>query len=420
MTLAMTALSLGAQTLAECQQAAERNYPLVRQTDLIRQTTGLTLENIQRGWLPQISATAQATLQSDVTAFPDALQSVYQQLGIDMKGLRKDQYRLGIDAAQTLYDGGSIRLQKEVARRQGDVSVAENEVSLYTVRKRVNEMYFGLLLLDEQIAQNKILQEVLNANEQKLAAMFKHGTAAQSDYLAVKAERMGAAQQLTNLKAQRQTLLNVLSAFCGIEVSQPSKPEAEAPLSSSHEGKSQRPELRLIDARLNLANAQEKTLDAAIRPRLSLFAQAFYGYPGFNLFEDMMKRRWTLNGMVGARLTWNIGALYTRRNDKAKLQLQRLAAENSRDVFLFNNRLEQMQHSENIERFRKLLADDAEIINLRTAVRKATESKLAHGIIDANDLVKEINSENSARVQQSVHEIQMLKEMYDLKYATNQ
>lgn len=420
MTLAMTALSLGAQTLAECQQAAERNYPLVRQTDLIRQTTGLTLENIQRGWLPQISATAQATLQSDVTAFPDALQSVYQQLGIDMKGLRKDQYRLGIDAAQTLYDGGNIRLQKEVAKRQGDVSVAENEVSLYTVRKRVNEMYFGLLLLDEQIAQNKILQEVLNANEQKLAAMFKHGTAAQSDYLAVKAERMGAAQQLTNLKAQRQTLLNVLSAFCGIEVSQPTKPEAEAPLSSSPEGKSQRPELRLIDARLNLANAQEKTLDAAIRPRLSLFAQAFYGYPGFNLFEDMMKRRWTLNGMVGARITWNIGALYTRKNDKAKLQLQRLAAENSRDVFLFNNRLEQMQHSENIERFRKLLADDAEIINLRTSVRKATESKLAHGIIDANDLVKEINSENSARVQQSVHEIQMLKEMYDLKYATNQ
>ncbi len=420
MTLAMTALSLGAQTLAECQQAAERNYPLVRQTDLIRQTTGLTLENIQRGWLPQISATAQATLQSDVTAFPDALQSVYQQLGIDMKGLRKDQYRLGIDAAQTLYDGGSIRLQKEVARRQGDVSVAENEVSLYTVRKRVNEMYFGLLLLDEQIAQNKILQEVLNANEQKLASMFKHGTAAQSDYLAVKAERMGAAQQLTNLKAQRQTLLNVLGAFCGIEVSQPTKPEAEASLSSPHEGKSQRPELRLIDARLNLANAQEKTLDAAIRPRLSLFAQAFYGYPGFNLFEDMMNRRWSLNGMVGARLTWNIGALYTRKNDKAKLQLQRLAAENSRDVFLFNNRLEQMQHNENIERFRKLLADDAEIINLRTSVRKATESKLAHGIIDANDLVKEINSENSARVEQSVHEIQMLKEMYDLKYATNQ
>ena len=181
----------------------------------------------------------------------------------------------------------------------------------------------------------------------------------------------------------------------------------------------QRPELKAIDAQLKLAGAQEKGLDAALMPKLGVFAQGFYGYPGYNMFEDMMSRKFSWNGMIGARLTWNIGALYTRKNDKAKLDAQRSMYNVQRDVFLFNNNLEQIQENENIERYRKLMADDEEIISLRSSIRKAAESKLSHGIIDVNDLVKEINNENAARVQQSVHEIEMLKEIYNLKYTTN-
>jgi hypothetical protein len=133
----------------------------------------------------------------------------------------------------------------------------------------------------------------------------------------------------------------------------------------------------------------------------------------------MMNRQWSRNGMIGARLTWNIGAFYTRKNDKEKIQMQRKTAETNRSVFLFNNNLEQIQQNEDIERYRKLMADDEEIINLRSSIRKAAESRLSHGIIDVNDLVKEITNENAAKVQQCVHEIEMLKEIYDLKYTTN-
>ena len=154
-------------------------------------------------------------------------------------------------------------------------------------------------------------------------------------------------------------------------------------------------------------------------PRLSVFAQGYYGYPGYNMFEDMMRHDWSLNGIIGARLTWNIGALYTRKNDRAKIQLQREKAMSNRDVFLFNNNMEQIQQNEDIERYKQLMSDDEERISLRSRVRRAAESKLAHGIIDVNDLVKEINAENSARVQQSIHEIEMLKEIYDLKFTTN-
>ena len=418
MILPMMALG---QTLEECQQAAEKNYPQIRQYGLIEKTTDLTVANIQKGWLPQVSASAQATLQSDVTAFPDQIQKTYQTMGIDMQGLKKDQYRVGIDVQQTVFDGGTIKSQKEIVRQQGKVQAAQNEVNLYNIRKRVNEMYFGLLLIDEQILLNKDLQELLAANENKLASMVKGGTAAESDYQNVKAERLNVAQQATILQSQRQALVRMLSAFCGIEVKTPSKPpQGEASvLPPGGVWGGSRPELKAIDAQLKLADAQEKALDAALMPKLGVFAQGFYGYPGYNMFEDMMNRRFSLNGMIGARLTWNIGALYTRKNDKAKIQLQRQSAEVNRDVFLFNNNLEQIQQNENIERYKKLMADDQEIIALRSSIRKAAESKLSHGIIDVNDLVKEFNNENAAKVHSRVHEIEMLKEIYDLKYTTN-
>ena len=418
--LAICSLGLTqAQTLEECQQAAERNYPLIRQYGLIEKSAALTVSNIQKGWLPQITASAQATLQSDVTAFPDQLQTLYQQMGIDMKGLRKDQYRVGIDVQQTVFDGGAISSQKAIAREQANVQAAQTEVTLYNVRKRVNEMYFALLLIDNQILLNNDLQQLLAQNEKKLASMTKSGTAAESDYNNVKAERLNAIQQHASLEAQRSTLVRMLSAFCGLEVTKPVMPAAQAATAMQQQSSVLRPELKAIDAQLRLTHAQEKAVNATLLPKLGVFAQGFYGYPGYNLFEDMMNRRWTLNGMVGARLTWNIGAFYTHKNEKAKLRVQREMAESNRDVFLFNNHLEQIQQSENISRYKKLMDDDSEIITLRASVRKAAESKLQHGIIDVNDLVKEINQENAARVQQSVHKIEMLKEMYDLKYTTN-
>ena len=415
LALTMLPMLVQGQTLEECQQAAEKNYPLIRQYGLIEKTTQLTVANIQKGWLPQVSASAQATYQSDVTGWPDEMKTMMSGMGIDMKGLKKDQYRVGIDVQQTIYDGGVIGSQKRIAREQGKVQAAQNEVNIYHVRRRVNEMYFGLLLIDEQIKLNRDLQTLLAGNESKLESMTKQGTAAESDLQNVKAERLNAVQKATELASQKQMLLRMLSTFCGMEVKAVQKPQVEID-GNGMTTENRRPELKMLDAQIGLLNAQEKALNAVLMPKVGVFAQGFYGYPGLNMFEDMMRHKWSLNGIIGARVTWNIGALYTRKNDKAKLQLQRDITENSREVFLFNNQLEQIQQCENVERYQKLMTDDDEIIALRQAVRRAAESKLAHGIIDVNDLVREINQENAACVQQSVHEIEMLKEIYDNKY----
>ena len=405
-----------AQTLEECQQAAEKNYPLIKQYGLIAKTTQLTVKNIQKAWLPQLTASAQATYQNAVTAWPESMQTMYQQMELKMKGLSKDQYKIGVDLQQTIYDGGSISNQRNIAQQEGKVQEAQTEVNLYQVRQRVNEMYFSLLLLNEQIQLNEDVKTLLLSSEKKLSAMVKGGTAATSDLDNVRAERLSIEQQNENLKQQKQMLQRMLSVFCGIEVNNIEKPEPIQVTSSANN----RPEIRLYDSQLKLTEAKEKALDTQLRPKLGLFAQGYYGYPGLNMFEDMMNRKWSLNGIVGIKLSWNVSALYTRKNDKARLSAQREMIENAREVFLFNNKLEEIQQNENINRYQTMMKSDDEIIVLRTNVRKAAESKLAHGIIDAISLLREINNENAAKTQQSIHEIDMLKEMYNLKYTNNE
>lgn len=417
-SLALIILSSGswAQTLEECQQAAEKNYPLIKQYGLIAKTTQLTVKNIQKGWLPQVTASAQATYQSAVTAWPESMQSIYQQMGLNMKGLRKDQYKIGVDLQQTIYDGGAISSQRNIAQQEGKVQEVQTETNLYQVRRRVNEMYFSLLLLNEQIQLNEDVKALLQSSEKKLSAMVKGGTAATSDLDNVRAERLSVEQQNENLKQQKQMLQRMLSVFCGLEVNNTQKP-APVQIASSV---NHRPEMRLYNSQLELTEAKEKALDTQLRPKLGLFAQGFYGYPGLNMFEDMMNRKWSLNGIVGIKLSWNVSAFYTHKNDKARLSAQREMIENAREVFLFNNKLEEIQQNENINRYQTMMKSDDEIIVLRTNVRKAAESKLTHGIIDVISLLREINNENAAKTQQSIHEIDMLKEMYNLKYTNNE
>ena len=410
------AVSAHAQTLEECQQAAEKNYPVIKRYDLIGRTTELTVSNLQKEWLPQITASAQATYQNAVAAWPESIKSVYQRMGLDMKGLKKDQYKVGIDVQQTLYDGGVISSQKRIARQEGKLQEVQNDVNQYQLRQRVNEMYFSLLLLNEQIRLNDDVKALLLSSEKKLAAMVKGGTAATSDYENVMAERLVAEQQNSSLKAQQQMLQRLLSVFCGMEVNHLQKPKpAEVSTTTNN-----RPELSMFDSQIKLVEAKEKALNARLMPKLGLFAQGYYGYPGYNIFEDMMDRKWTLNGIVGIKMSWDLSAFYTHKNDRERLNMERKMAENAREVFLFNSRLDEIQHTEDVDRYQKMVQADEEIITLRTNVRKAAESKLAHGIIDVNSLLREINNENAAKAQQAIHEIDMLKEMYNLKYTNNE
>ena len=404
-------------TLDECQQLARENYPLIKRYDLIQQTTDFTVSNIMKGWLPQISAAAQATYQSDVMTLPDPLQGMLGQYGYDVKGLKKDQYRIGIDVNQTVYDGGLISNQKNIARLQGEVQTAQADVDLYAIRQRVNDMYFGILLLNEKIQLNQDLQTLLQSNLDKLESLLRNGVAMQSDVNTIKAEKLRAVQGGTELAASKKSLVRMLSTFIGKEITDVAKPNIQSSMFNV-QSENNRPELSLFDKQLQLANAQEKMLNSKLLPRLSIFAQGFYGYPGYDAFDAMFNHDWKLNGMIGTRLVWNIDGLYRNKTDKKKIEAQRNLIETGRETFLFNNSLLQIQQNEGIAKYRQLIAED-DIVSLRSQVRQSAESKLTHGIIDTNNLLQEITRENQAKIDRSTHEVQMLKKTYDLKFTVN-
>lgn len=410
--LAMAMIATAQTTLDDCQKWAAENYPLLKRYELLQATTDYTVANINKGWLPQLSAGAQATLQSDVMSLPDGLKSIMSQAGYNVKGLKKDQYKVAIDVSQTIYDGGSIKAAKQAARAEGEAKARQNDVDMFAIRDRVNNLFFGILLAEDKLKLNSDLQQLLLDNCRKLEAMVKGGTATNADLDAVKAEYLNARQQQVELSSAKNSYVRMLEIFTGRQIEQPLKrPEAAVPEDIS----TQRPELSLFNAQTRQLNARSAQLDAAIRPRLSLFAQGYYGYPGYNMFEDMFSHDWSLNGMIGMRLSWNISSLYTHKNEKRKLATAANEIENARDVFLFNNRLQTTQERMAVERYRRIMTDDDEIIQLRTSVRQAAEAKLSHGIIDVNGLLQEITRENTARTQQSVHEIEMLKAIYELK-----
>lgn len=414
----LAGLSAGAQvTLDECRRLAREHYPEIRQYDLVRRTEEYTLSNARQAWLPQLSFAAQATWQTEVPSFPNALAGMLAQQGIDMPGMNKDQYKAALELNQTLWDGGKSEADKRIARAEAAEQARSADVDLYALQGRVDNLFFGILLLDERIAQTRLTLDLLRSNLEKVRALQRNGVAMQSDADAVEAELLTVNQQLTQVTASRDSYRRMLEIFTGrpLDGEQLERPDASEPRSME----SSRPELALFDATADKLTAQERLVKAATRPRFGLFAQGYYGYPGMDYFQSMMSPDWSWNAMAGVKMSWNFGAYYTRKNSLAKLRTAKEQVEVQREIFLFNTRLQTAEESGDIARLRKALADDDRIVALRRSVREAAESKLRNGVIDTDDLLRKITDEAAAATARSAREIELLKTIYELKHTIN-
>lgn len=356
----LAGLSAGAQvTLDECRRLAREHYPEIRQYDLVRRTEEYTLSNARRAWLPQLSFAAQATWQTEVPSFPNALAGMLVQQGIDMPGMNKDQYKAALELNQTLWDGGKSEADKRIARAEAAEQARSADVDLYALQGRVDNLFFGILLLDERIAQTRLTLDLLRSNLEKVRALQRNGVAMQSDADAVEAELLTVNQQLTQVAASRDSYRRMLEIFTGrpLDGEQLERPDASEPRSME----SSRPELALFDATADKLTAQERLVKAATRPHFGLFAQGYYGYPGMDYFQSMMSPDWSWNAMAGVKMSWNFGAYYTRKNSLAKLRTAKEQVEVQREIFLFNTRLQTAEESGDIARLRKALADDDRI-----------------------------------------------------------
>ena len=412
-----TAASSG-QSLEECRHLAREHYPEIRQYDLIAQTEQYNLSNAARAWIPQVTLSGQATYQSATPTYPEAFNTILQANGIEMAGISRDQYKIAVDVSQHIWDGGKSKADKAIAEAETEEQRSRVDVSLYDLQSRVDNLYFGILLLDERKAQTEALIEVLASNLARLQTYYRNGVAMQADVDAVEAELLTARQSLGQVESSRASYRRMLEIFIG----QPLAAEnLERPAMQQLQSRtSARPELALFEAQESKLEAQRKAINASLMPRFSAFAQGYYGYPGLDMFKSMVSSAWTPNAIVGVRMSWNIGAFYTKRNNLEKLNAAEKQIAVQRDVFLFNTQMQTTQDDGEIARLRQAITDDSRIVELRRRVRMAAESQLKNGVIDATDLLRKISDETAAALARSTHEIELLQATYRLKTTLNQ
>lgn len=407
-----------AQSLEECRRLAREHYPEIRQYDLIAETEQYNLSNAARAWIPQVALSGQATYQTATPAYPDAFKSILAANGMDMNGIRKDQYKVAIDVSQNIWDGGLYSANRAISEAEAAEQRNRLEVSLYELQSRVDNLYFGILLLDERKEQTEAMINLLESNLNRLRSLYSNGVATQSDADAVEAELLTAQQTLVQVETSRASYVNMLEILIGKgleggRLEWPAMPEVASRNSA-------RPELAMFDAQERKVEAQRKAVKSAVMPRFSAFAQGYYGYPGLDMFKSMVSSEWTLNAIVGVRMQWNIGAFYTQKNNLEKLNAAKRQIALQRYVFMFNTGLQTAQEDGEIARLRKAIENDDRIVELRTSVRKAAESKLDNGVIDATELLQKITDETTAMLNRSRHRVELLQAIYKLKTTLNQ
>lgn len=411
-------LQLHSQTLEECHRLAKENYPEIKRYELIDKSEQYNIKNALMAWAPQINISGQATYQSATPTYPEVFDAFLALSGIDMLGIDKFQYKAAIDVNQTIWDGGYSKANLDIAKADAKVERKQNEIALYDLQSRVNDIYFGVLLLEERKAQTENLIEILESNLNRMRVYQRNDIAMQSDVDAIEVELLSAKQNLAQITSSLKSFRQMLEIFIGQKLKDEKLQRPAMPQIANQT--SNRAELQLFDLQKEKLSSQRKVINSSLTPHFSLFGQVYYGYPGLDMFKSMMENNPDLNAIAGIRMSWNLGGFYTRKNSLNKISIAERQIEIQKDVFLFNTSLQLSQNNSEIERLKQALIEDEKIIDLRRSIRIAAESKMENGLIDATELLQKINEESISLINRSQHEIELLQNIYKIKQTLNQ
>jgi outer membrane protein TolC len=394
--------SVTAQTLYidSCYALALRNYPLIKQYGLIDKTKDYTLSNAGKAWLPQFS----------VTAIEGYVFGELPKFGSNENSSNLKFIGLG-QLNQTLWDGGATKTQKNIINAQSESDKASIDVALNDLKSRVNQLYFGILLVDEQLKQVEVQNSIFNNNVNRIKQLRDNGLAYNTDLDEIKAEQLKLNQQRVEYKYTRNGYAMMLSLLIGQKIDEQTilqKPPVGTQLSDLQ---IIRPELSLYKSQRNLINAQSEMQKVSLMPKLGLLGAAVLISPGVSLGNSKTS---TL-GVAGVSASWNISGLYKNSNEKQLTLLSLNKINVQEETFLFNTRLQLTQASANIEKQKAVLSADEEIVGLRKTIREGYQAKYDTGAGPLFDLLNATEKETEARAQKALHEMQLIMTLYDYK-----
>ena len=397
-------------TIEQCYALARQNYPLIKQYDLIEKSKTYNLAYAAKSYLPQLSLQARASWQSDITEFPEEFNNILDRMGVDgIEFPSKDQYRIVLELYQNIWDGGLTTSKQKSIKAQSEIEKQNMEVSLYALYQQINQLYFGILLLEEQLKQNELFMKELNRNYQCIEKFIDNGLANSSDLNKIKVEILMREQTKSEMTYNRKAYVLMLSLLIGQNINEETrleKPESSVELKEEIN----RPELKRYDAQLKLNDIQQKATLAKGMPRIGLFAQGAYANPGLNMFKSGFSPYF----MGGISLSWNLSGLYTYGDENKNLNINANSIAIQKETFLFNLNQQVSKTNSDIEKAKELMQKDDEIIALREQIKTTSEVKVENGTLSVNDYLQDIVLADMARQNKVLHEMQWLLALYQL------
>jgi outer membrane protein TolC len=391
-------------SLEDCYTKAYDNFPLIKQKELITKSSEYSLSNLEKGKWPQLVLNGQATLQSEVTRIPITIP------GITINQPTRDQYKAYADIAQPLTELFTIKDQQELIRKNEEIQKLSLDAELYKLKDRINQLYFGILLLDEQLKLNALLDKDLNNGLSRTTAAIKNGVDYNTSLDKVKAELLKNKQRAIELKSQRKAFADMLGYFIHQDID--NETILTTPVLSTINPSNHRPEITLYDSKAGLYLLQEKLIKNRNIPKVSLFLQGGVGKPSpFNMFTNNI-RPYAIGGL---KASWSFINYYTQKNEKAQLLLEKQSNDVQKELFLFSTNLTNKQQYNELTKLQELLSTDDELVALRTSIKITADVQLSNGIITTTDYIKEVNAEDQARQQKVLHQIQFLIANYNVQ-----
>lgn len=390
-------------TLSECQDRARANSPVIRQLALIEKSKDVNLSNASKLWLPQFGISAMAVAADGMP-----------EISLPGTTAETEHFQLAVMTSllQTVWDGGISSAKVEMTRAETEVEKAKVEVSLYAIRSKVNELYFGILSINEQIKQVDILTENLVRNRNRAEISLQNGVIHQSDLDKIQVEIYKAEQSKINLTTYKTAYLKMLAVIIGREIGENEILEIPKPVNLSELGSvGNRPELTMFARRRKTIDARHSLLSTKITPKIQLQGMVTALTPGIRL-ANTRNNHFLFGALV---VQWNIGGFYTRKNDLNLLKIKKNIIDTQQNAFMQSIDVELAQKRSQLERHRLLVEKDDEIVKLRERVKSASEKKFENGTITMSELIDDINAENLARQTRNQHQIEFLMYQYDIK-----
>ncbi len=387
-------------TLKECYKIAYENHPNSKQKDYYKSISSLKLENIGVNFLPQISLRGQATYQSDVTEL------VVNNPLFQPPVINKDQYRITMDVRQLIYDGSNTSSLKNTETKQVLVDEQKVEVDLFSLKQRINDLYFSVLLFQQRMRVNQLLINDLKSRIAETESRVKNELNLPANLYILQAQLIQTEQEMENLNSDREASLKMLSELIGYTI--PEKTELEYPQHQAvvfDDNLSERPEYKLFDCQKEQLNSYSDVISSRILPKLSAFGQAGLGRPGLNMLDNDFKPFY----MVGLSVSWNPINWGADNNEKQIYQINQKIVDSQKETFEKNVKVSLEKYKSDMDKYENLIQKDEELITLREKIVESTYSQLQNGTITSTVYLTELNNKTQSQLMIETHKLQLLQ-----------